>query len=382
MPVNGHPIPPPMLAMLRHGLADLEGVHWFDAHTHMGHNDPDGMTATAAEVLAALDEAGMERALIFAMHEPDGYGPANDAVLEACRASGGRLEALGRVDPNAGGAVEEARRCLDAGARGIKLHPRSDAFGLPHPVVDEVVALAAEQRAPVLFHAGRGIPNLGDAAVALCRRHPELTVILAHVGVSDLGLLGPAAAELPGLCFDTSWWQAGDVLQLYTTIPPGQIFYASDAPYGPPASAAFIFDRCSRAAGLATEARRSIAGEQLVRVLEGEAPLDLGPAPGMGVLGGRVLEAERANAYLTAAVQAIFRGGDPTEALALARSACQTRRPGAPHELLALCEALIGRAQALLLQVADPRAAVGPAMLAQVLAGTPSVPPPPAPAGL
>lgn len=382
MPVNGHPLPPPMLAMLRHGREDLEGVRWFDAHTHMGHDDPDGMTATAEEVVAALDEAGMERALIFAMHEPEGYGPANDAVLAACRASGGRLQALGRVDPNADGAAEEARRCLDEGARGIKLHPRSDAFGLPHPVVDEVVAVAAERRAPVLFHAGRGIPNLGDAAVELCRRHPETTVILAHVGVSDLGLLGPAAAELPNLCFDTSWWQAGDVLQLYTTIPPGQVLYASDAPYAPPASAAFIFDRCSRAAGLSGEARRSIAGEQLARILDGEAPLDLGPAPGMDVLGGRVLEAERACAYLCAAAQALFRGGDPTEALALARSACQTRRQDAPLELLALCEGLIARAQAMLLEVADPRAAAGPVILAQLLAGTPSVPPPPAPEGL
>ena len=106
------------------------------------------------EILAGLDAAGHHRALIFAMHEPAGYTAANDAVLAACAASDGRLLPLARVSPNAGDAVAEARRCLAAGARGFKLHPRSDAFTLPHPAVEEVVALAHEARAPVLFHAG------------------------------------------------------------------------------------------------------------------------------------------------------------------------------------------------------------------------------------
>lgn len=127
------------------------------------------------------------------MHEPDGYRAANDEVLEASAASEGRLLCLCRVDPKAPGAVQEARRCLDAGARGIKLHPRSHAFGLPHDVVGELVALAAERRLPVLFHAGRGIPNLGDAAAELAREHPEARIILAHCGISDLGLLASSS---------------------------------------------------------------------------------------------------------------------------------------------------------------------------------------------
>jgi uncharacterized protein len=373
MPVNATPMAPELRGLLVDGLAELGDVAWFDAHTHIGHNDPDGRTATPEEILEGLDDAGQQRALLFAMQEPDGYPPANDAVLRACEASGGRLVALARVDPNADGALAEARRCLAAGAAGFKLHPRSDAFGLPHPVVEEIVALAAEHGPPVLFHAGRGIPNLGDAAADLARRHPDARLILAHVGVSDLGLLAPAAAELPNLLFDTSWWHVGDQLQLYATIPPGQVLYASDMPYGPPTVAAFIFSRCSRAVGLPVEARRAIAGEQCARVVAGEPLLDLGPAVGTGALGARVLEAERAASYLAAAMQVAFNGGDPAEALSLARCACQTRREGAPLELLEAVEALVARAQALLLTVEDPRQAVGPAVIGQVLAGTPTL---------
>src|SRR4029453_2516282 len=120
-----------------------------------------------------------------------------------------------------------AERCLRAGARGIKLHPRSDAFGLPHRVVGKVAALVAEHDGVLLFHAGRGIPHLGESVVDLARAFPRAQIVLAHAGISDLGRIAPAAAELPNVRFDTSWWQVSDLLQLYATIPPGQILYGS-----------------------------------------------------------------------------------------------------------------------------------------------------------
>lgn len=68
---------------LLHSLYDAErallppGTCWFDAHTHVGRNDPDGVTGTAEELLADLDDAGHERAVVFAMHEPRGYAEVN-----------------------------------------------------------------------------------------------------------------------------------------------------------------------------------------------------------------------------------------------------------------------------------------------------------------
>ena len=276
MPVNGSVVDPRLQPVYLAGFDELAAPLWFDAHTHMGHNDPDGRSATAAEIVEGLDVARHDRALLFAMHEPDGYPAANDAVLAACAASDGRLLPLSRIAPNAEGALAEAERCLAAGTRGFKLHPRSDAFGLPHPVVEQVVALAHEQRAPVLFHAGRGIPHLGEAVVELARRYPGARLILAHAGISDLGWIADAAAQLPNLYFDTAWWQVADQLQMYATIPPGQILYASDMPYGPGTFASFMFRRVASAVGLDREQRRAIAGGQLARVVAGiRAP----PAP-------------------------------------------------------------------------------------------------------
>ena len=72
-------------------------VRWFDAHTHIGHHDPDGFEADPHELIEALDVARQERALVFARHEPDGYREPNAWVLRSATASGGRLTALGRA---------------------------------------------------------------------------------------------------------------------------------------------------------------------------------------------------------------------------------------------------------------------------------------------
>ncbi len=343
-------------------VAEPPSTAWFDAHTHIGHDDPDGFEADPEELVAGLDRAGHDRALVFPMHEPAGYSPANDRVVAAAAASGGRLLALARIDPNAPGAVDEARRSLAAGARGLKLHPRSDAFGLPHPVVEQLVALAAEHRAPVLFHAGRGIPRLGDAVVTMARAHPQARLILAHAGVSDLGWIAPAAAELPNLLFDTAWWQAGDLLTLFATIPPGRILYASDMPYGTGVFNGFAFLRCARAVGLGPDAVRAMAGASLDAVVAGEPPLDVGPAPGAAPLGPRDLGFERVAVYLGIASQMCWHGGDPAESLALARLAC-VRRDG--HPVAAAIDALLADAQD---RAAGGPAALGPALYAAVAA--------------
>ena len=372
MPVNASQFDQRLLPVFLDGRDGLGPDDWFDAHTHIGQNDPDGRKATPDEILGGLDAAGHRRAMLFAMHEPDGYSAANDAVLAAAAASEGRFVALARIAPNAAGAVAEAERCLETGATGFKLHPRSDAFGLPHPVVEQVVALAHERRAPVLFHAGRGIPHLGEAVIELARRYPGARLILAHAGISDLGWIADEAAELQNLFFDTAWWNVADQLQLYTTIPPGRILYASDMPYAPGVLAAFVFLRVARAVGHGPEALHAIAGGQLARIVAGEDPLDVGPAPGVDALGRRVIEAERIVSYCAAGLQVAFRGMDASEPIALARLACRTCRDGEIRELLSYVDALLAIGQESAAAHPDVPFALMPAtLLAMVIAGTP-----------
>jgi hypothetical protein len=237
--------------------------------------------------------------------------------------------------------VAEAERSLAAGARGLKLHPRAEQFTLDEPGVEELFALAAERRLCVIIHAGRGIPALGRHAVGLCERHPDARVILAHAGICDLAWIWQAAADLPNLYFDTSWWSPSDLLALFALVPPGQVLFGSDAPYGTPALGAHNTLRYALQAGLSPDAARSVAGGQLERLLDGADPLDLGPPPGTASIAPDPM-LDRVYTFLVSAIGQMFNGIVATEALALAALACEVGddAPQAPvcRSILALLE--------------------------------------------
>src|SRR5215207_10422069 len=259
-------------------VQDPGPLELYDAHTHIGANDPDGYKQTPDELMEALGEA-VGRAVVFPMHEPDGYAAANDAALAAAAEWPGRLVAFCRVSPH-DGALPEARRALDAGARGIKLHPRAERFGMDEPVVAELVALTHERRVPVLIHAGRGIPALGQNTVRLAERFPDARLILAHAAISDLAWLWRVLPEHPNVFIDTAWWNPTDLVALFALAPPASVLFASDSPYGRPVASAVLALRCALQAGLTPAQVRGVAGENMARVLDGGRPADLGPPPG------------------------------------------------------------------------------------------------------
>jgi uncharacterized protein len=299
-------------------VAETGPLSLYDAHTHIGANDPDGFRQRPEELIASLERAGA-RAVTFPMHEPDGYPAANDVAIETARRSGGRVEAFCRVDPRAD-ALAEATRCLDAGAKGIKLHPRAEQFTLAEPGVRDVVALAHERRVPVLIHAGRGIPALGRDTVRLSGEFPGARLILAHGAISDLAWLWKVLPEHPNVFIDTAWWNPADLIALFTLVGPGHVLFASDSPYGAPLNSAVMALRCALQAGLEPEQIRLVAGGQLERLLAGEDPADGGPPPGRVI--GLDPHHERVVTHLISGLGRAFGGGDPSEPIALARLAC------------------------------------------------------------
>jgi len=359
----------------------LRGVELFDVHTHTGANDPDGMKASLEELTEMLDGVG-GRAVFFTMHEPDGYAEANDRVLDEAERSGGRLVPFCRVNPH-DDAPAEARRALDAGARGIKLHPRAEQFTLDHPQVDDLFEIAQERGVPILVHAGRGIPALGKHVVEHAARYPGANVILAHAGICDLAWIWRSAAELPNLFFDSSWWNPADLITLFSLVPPGQVLYGSDAPYGRPVLSVTLATRCALQAGLSHEQIRSILGEQTQRLLAGEPAADAGPPPGRSATETSLL-LDRVSTSLVFSMGGAFAGIGQLagEAIALARLACEV---GDDAEEAEVCRSVLGALEVVdrlggPAELGRGKPALGALLMALCVACTPRAPLPPAPA--
>src|SRR3954471_21045452 len=205
----------------------------FDAHLHLGH-DIDGMVGDYDQLVELMDSYGISRAFMFCLDEPDrhpSFTAANDRTLAFAARSNGRLIPFVRLDLNES-PIEEARRCLDAGARGIKLHPRAQKFTATDERLGPVFELAAERRIPILIHAGRGLPPIAGGLRNQVERYPEAKLILAHAGIADMQALATCMRGRKGVFFDTSTWSPVDLLDFYRQVPPEQVVYASDYPYG------------------------------------------------------------------------------------------------------------------------------------------------------
>ena len=313
----------------------------FDAHTHLG-TDIDGMVGRYEELVGSMDRYGVSRAFVFCLDEPDrhpGFRTGNDRTLEFAARSEGRLIPFVRLALDEG-PIEEARRCLDLGARGIKLHPRAQKFLLDDERLAPVFALAAERGVPILIHAGRGLPPIAEALERLVDTHPGSQLILAHAGIADLANLAYRFAGKRGVFFDTSVWSAIDLLGLLRLVPPEQVVYATDYPYGQQPGSLLLSLRVARVSGFdETELRGMFAGNA-VRIADGQEPLEPSKPRGSNVLQQPLAQA-RIHQYVSMAMPLLFvRQPDAFGALGLALNATEEPNGAHPEELAQIRELL------------------------------------------
>jgi uncharacterized protein len=349
--------------------ADAEVI---DAHTHLG-VDEDGRSLTPEQLLGQLDAAGARRACVFPLHDPErrpAYSVPNDRVMAWAQESDGRLTAFCRLDP-AEDPIAEGERCLAAGARGIKLHPRAQDFGFDGDEMREIFALAERAQVPILIHAGRGLPPLADGLVDLTLSHPGVVLILAHGAICDQGILTSRLADHPGVLYDISCFFPLDVIELFARAPAERIVFASDPPYGLPSTTLYLALRVAAQAGLDEQATRLMLGGTMASLLDGDGlPPTTPPRRGPSItLSGRLA---RAYGYGSLTGPALF-AGIPEQAAAMlemALAACRDPEPGDVGDALETIGAAFSAAASLIKSADGVRPAIDLVYRAIVRAAT------------
>ncbi|MCY7302448.1 MAG: amidohydrolase family protein [Thermoleophilia bacterium] len=304
-------------------LADVpDGTVLFDAHTHLG-DDIDGMWGRPDEMLAMFDQLGITGSFAFCLDEPDripAFTAANDRTLAYAAADPDRIVPFVRLDLEER-PIEEAIRCLDLGARGIKLHPRAQKFSVGDKRLDGVFALAVERDIPILIHGGRGLPPIGDHLAALVDRYADVRLIIAHAGIADLGGLAHHFGHVPGVFFDTSLWGVIDLLDLMRQVAPQQILFATDYPYGRGPNQLLLALRAARVSGFNDSEIRGMLGGTALAIRDGE-PLPTLTAPrGVNAI-TLSLPLARIHQYISMTVPRLWmRHPDPAGGLGLALNA-------------------------------------------------------------
>lgn len=164
----------------------------------------------AREQLAVLRGVGVvaHTALAYA-HRPGMLDWLNDYTLDLADAHPQVIPTF-TIFPE-DGVAEQTAAAIDRGGAVVKVHLQVGRFDATDPRLDEAWGLIARARLPVVLHASAvygvdgGHEHCGaDGVRALLDRHPDLTLIIAHLGTPQHDEFIPLAEEHEGLFLDVA----------------------------------------------------------------------------------------------------------------------------------------------------------------------------------
>ena len=186
--------------------------------------DTEKLPRTVDDLLAGMDEAGVETAVILGQdtHATKNssfrnYTIPNAELSAVARRSKGRLVPFAGVDPNAGAeAVRELKNAIsELGFRGLKIHSSANAvYPTDAKKMNPIYEYCQERGVPILFHTGT--TGLGDTEIKyskpefldeVCQRFPDLRVVMAHFGWPWPDVAVAIALRNPNAFLDVSGWR-------------------------------------------------------------------------------------------------------------------------------------------------------------------------------
>jgi predicted TIM-barrel fold metal-dependent hydrolase len=244
---------------------------WFDQHGW-----PIRYRLPSVEVAPFLLGRGVEHVIALHYAHKPGIARGMNAFLAAALENEPRATGVATVypgEPEAGAILEEA---FALGLVGVKLHCHVQAFAVDDPKLDEVYEACAKHDMPLVVHAGTepASPAYPVDPYTLCsvertervlQRHPDLKLIVPHLGVGDIERYGELLQRYDNLWLDTTMVLAGyfdieDPVEVVRSRPE-RILYGTDFPNLP-----YAWDR-----ELVRLLRMGLGDADLERVLSGNA---------------------------------------------------------------------------------------------------------------
>jgi predicted TIM-barrel fold metal-dependent hydrolase len=170
--------------------AYLERDAWFATL----YDDPKHRLASAEDVVASMDSAGVDRTVVFGFPWRDGglCREHNDYIIDAVERYPDRLIGFACVQPLDARDAQELERCIQRGLRGLgEMGPDGQRFDIEDKRIMAATAEVLQQHdLPLLTHAsepiGHAYAGKGQTfpwkLLKFVQNFPDLKVVLAHWG--------------------------------------------------------------------------------------------------------------------------------------------------------------------------------------------------------
>lgn len=207
-----HVFPP----QLRQNREDYLGRDPLFAHLY---SDPRAKVATAEELIASMDEEGIDLSVILNIGWTDHElcHETNDYIMEAISRYPDRLVGFCAIQPRAGdAAIAEIERCVRGGIRGIgEMRPDIQGFDPDDEAIMSPVIEAARHHGLILLtHSSEPVGHeyMGKGSITpdilyrFISKFPDLPIVCAHWGggLPFYALMPEVKTALENVFFDTA----------------------------------------------------------------------------------------------------------------------------------------------------------------------------------
>jgi predicted TIM-barrel fold metal-dependent hydrolase len=222
----------------------LERDDWFA----ILYEDPRHKLASAEDVVASMQAAGVDRTVICGFPWRNGSlcREHNDYIIDAVRRFPDKLVGFACVQPLDAGGGRELDRCLSAGLCGLgELGPDGQKFDVADKWALEASAeVLQHHRRPLLLHSsepmGHHYPGKGETfpwkLLKLAANFPDLTIVMAHWGggLPFYELMPEVRDALANVYYDTAastYLYSFDIFSLATRITGAhRVLWGTDYP--------------------------------------------------------------------------------------------------------------------------------------------------------
>jgi predicted TIM-barrel fold metal-dependent hydrolase len=212
-----------------------------DADCHISSQKFDPLSLTAPELVDLLDQAGVDKALVWLRPPYDkNIDPENHAVYQAMKTYPDRLLGFGWVNPILGHqhAQDTIKRCFEEyGFYGIKFNGAQDYYVIDDPSVLPLIEDTAAYGKPIAFHIGADYYEnthpyrLGHIAGLF----PEVPFLMVHMGGAGYPPLNRSAVETArqhaNITLIGSSIDDRPVLSALHELDASRVCFGSDAPF-------------------------------------------------------------------------------------------------------------------------------------------------------
>jgi predicted TIM-barrel fold metal-dependent hydrolase len=248
-----------------------------DGHTHFAGPGKGLPPNSVEDLMSVMDGNGIDAVVTCAPYSSIGedftYDEANGFIAESMKAAPGRIIGFIRVNPH---LQEHALKSIREGVtmhgfRGVKYHPRNEAFPINSEELSYPLAeLAAKLRVPILIHTGEpdtygyAQPTLvGDLADSF----PDLTLIIGHMGKRLYEDAILVATWFENVLLETSFRSPRDIARAVRKVGADRVIYGSDMPFGIPEIEMLKVRVCD----ISEEEKEMVLGDNVARILGMEA---------------------------------------------------------------------------------------------------------------